>query len=294
MEDKVPERFKGRLYVTKDMIVNDLKKLGLNEGDIVVFHSSLKSIGYVEGGANTVIEAFLEAVGNEGTVMVPTFSFNFADVEGAKPFHPAKSKSRVGLITDTFWRRADAIRSKHPTHSVAAIGKHAEYLTSNHETTSAFGKKSPWGKLIKLNGYVMLLGVGFNVCSFFHAVEDILDLPYYNIEREALIEDDYGVVRKVKLPRSPEGHRDFYREPRKDSKVKVRLMKTNIIKKGSVGEAQVFIVRSRDLIETLHKIIEEEPDIFLCDNPECKFCSGSKKKLEGWKPSPINLILSSL
>lgn len=291
---KIPEEFKGRLYVTKDMIVNNLKNLGLREGSIVVFHSSLRSIGYVEGGANTVIEGFLEAVGNEGTVMVPSFSFNFADVEGAKPFHPAKSESRVGLITDTFWRRADAIRSKHPTHSVAAIGKYAEYLTSNHENTSAFGKKSPWGKIIKLNGYVMLLGVGFNVCSFFHAAEDILDLPYYNIEREALIEDDHGVIHRVRVPRSPEGHRDFYREPKKDSKVKIRLMKTNIIKRGFVGEAQVFMARSMDLIKTLYEIIREEPDIFLCDNEGCEFCRESKKKLEGWKPPPIDLILDSL
>lgn len=274
--------------MTKERIVEDLRRLGLRRGDVVVFHSSLKSIGYVEGGADTVIDASLEAVGPEGTVMVPTFTFSFAGA-GSMPFHPAKTPSRVGLITDVFWRRPDARRSRHPTHSVAAIGRYAEYLTAGHENTSAFSKHGPWGKLVELNGYVMLLGVGFNVCSFFHAVEDRLELPYYDISMEALVEDDYGRVSRVKLEKSPEGHRDFYVEPKRDSKVKLELMKTGIVKTGFVGEASVVIVRSRELLAALYEIIRRRPDIFLCDRDDCRFCREAKKKLAGWKPPPLDI-----
>ena len=284
---RVPEKFKDRLYVTKERIVEDLRKLGLKRGDVVVFHSSLKSIGYVEGGANTVIDAFIEVVGSEGTVMVPTFTFSFT--KGGVPFHPAKTPSRVGLITDVFWRRPDAYRSRHPTHSVAAIGKHAEYLTSGHEDTSAFSKHGPWGKLVELDGYVMLLGVGFNVCSFFHAVEDRLELPYYDISMEALVEDDHGRVFKVRLEKSPEGHRDFYGEPKRDSKVKLELMKTGVVRTGFVGEAPTTLVRSRELLTALYGIIKHRPDIFLCDRSDCAFCREAKKKLVGWTPPPLDI-----
>lgn len=284
----VPEGFKGRLYVTKERIMEDLRRLGLRRGDVVVFHSSLKSIGYVEGGADTVIDAFLDTVGPEGTVMVPTFTFSFARAGGI-PFHPAKTPSKVGLITDVFWRRVDAYRSRHPTHSVAAIGRYARYLTSGHENTSAFSKHGPWGRLVELNGYVMLLGVGFNVCSFFHAVEDRLELPYYDISMEALVEDDCGRVYKVRLEKSPEGHRDFYVEPKRDSKVKLELMKASVVRTGLVGEAHTTIVRSRDLLVTLYEIIRRRPDIFLCDRDDCKFCREAREKLAGWEPPPLDI-----
>ena len=69
------------MSVSKSDIIQSLKELGLRQGDIVLVHSSLKSFGYVEGGADTVIDAFLEVVGETGTLVMPTLSIkNFYHV----------------------------------------------------------------------------------------------------------------------------------------------------------------------------------------------------------------------
>jgi len=116
--------------VTKNDILKTLTELGIKNGDLVHFHSSLKSMGHVEGGPDAVIDAFLEAVGPEGTVAVPTLSQK--NFERAYEDWTLDRPSDVGLITETFRLRKEAKRSDQATHSVAAIGRLAEYITADH------------------------------------------------------------------------------------------------------------------------------------------------------------------
>ena len=104
------------MIVTQDKIVNGLRNLGLGKGDLVTMHSSLKSLGCVEGGGQTVIRALLEAIGPEGTILMPAFSF------GLKPecepiFDVRETPSCVGLITEIFRREYATHRSIHLSHS---------------------------------------------------------------------------------------------------------------------------------------------------------------------------------
>ena len=164
--------------VTKYDIKNALSESGIQQGDMVVFHSSLKSFGTVDGGADAVIDAFLESVGDTGTVIAPTLSQkNFADAY--KTWHIDKP-SDVGLITEVFRKRDGALRSNQATHSVAAIGKKAKYLTETHgqsgQRYGAFGstpfsEDSPWQKMFDENAKVVLIGVDFNKLTFRHLFE---------------------------------------------------------------------------------------------------------------------------
>ncbi|WP_347246334.1 AAC(3) family N-acetyltransferase, partial [Thermogutta sp.] len=135
--------------VTKQHIIDGLRELGLRAGDTVVVHSSLSSFGKVQGGAETVVEALLEVLGPEGTLAVPTFNFE-PDV-----FDPDSTPSVVGQITEAVRKLPGAIRSKHPTHSVAAIGRLARVITEGHENVSPFGRGSALFKLLQANGKVL-------------------------------------------------------------------------------------------------------------------------------------------
>ena len=108
--------------VTKKDVAETLKNLGIKNGDILLFHSSLKSFGQTENGADTIIDGILEAVGKNGTAVAPTLvQKDFSNAY--KNWDINTSPSDVGFITETFRKRPNAIRSNQATHSVSAIGK---------------------------------------------------------------------------------------------------------------------------------------------------------------------------
>ena len=82
--------------ITKKDIVDKLRKIGLKQADHIIIHSSLSSFGKVAGGADSVIDALIEVVGKEGTVIVPTFGDN------QEAYDPNKSETDIGLIPKIF------------------------------------------------------------------------------------------------------------------------------------------------------------------------------------------------
>ena len=179
--------------VTAAEIIRALRELGIAGGDEVMFHSSLSSLGYVEGGAEAVIDAFLEAVGPEGTVMMPSFSvFHVRRGIFGSWWDPRSTPVYTGVVSEAFWRRSGAIRSAHPTHAVAAIGRRAAYFTSGHSLegdrygfwgTGVFGSQSPWEKMIREDVHYMMAGCTFEPATLGHHVESYIvtkhlsDLP---------------------------------------------------------------------------------------------------------------------
>jgi len=275
------------MFQTKESLVKDLIELGINTRSILLVHSSLKSLGYVEGGAPTVIDALSEVVGKEGTVVVPTFTWCFVpekanpDFSRQGPFDLRKTPSTTGLITETLRCQKEAQRSFHPIHSVTAIGAQAEDIAKDHPKTTDFGPGSPFDRIVRGGGYILLAGVGHHVNSTIHYVEDQLDLPFLE-EKKAQVIDGTGNLQTVVLRKCPVGHRDFYKK--EGSKLEQALQNSNIIHLGRVGEATVQLMKASELVEIAKKIIAKEPDILLCDNPKCNFCSTGKLKLKKWTP----------
>jgi len=168
---------KSAKSITKSKLADSLLKLGLQKGDCVLLHSSLKSIGYIEGGAKAVLQAFLDVVTPEGTLIVPTYSMRGTMLETCKAadyiFDPRTSLTQLGSIPANFLKMKDLNRSIHPTHSVSAIGKDAEYITeAHHLASSTYGVDSPWDRLIKINGKIIGLGVTVWPVPLCHVLED--------------------------------------------------------------------------------------------------------------------------
>ena len=185
-----------KVAVTRRDIVDALRRLGVSRGDVVLVHSSLKSLGYVEGGADTVIQAFLEAVGEEGTLVMPTLIQK--DFANAYKTWYLDKPSDVGYITEVFRHYPGAIRSDQATHSVAALGPRAEELTKDHGAfglrhgpfgETPFALSSPWQKLYDWDAKVVLLGVNMDKNTLKHLTE-------YCLIEEALCQVDSPAERE--------------------------------------------------------------------------------------------------
>lgn len=166
--------------VTRADICKSVKDLGIKNGDIVLVHSSFKSMGYVDGGAEAVVLGFLDAIGEEGTLVFPTFCQKDFD-KVYETWHLDKD-SEVGYLTNYFRKREGSLRSDQATHSVAACGKYAYELTKTHGHTSkrinnmgdtAFAPDSPWEKMYQMGAKIVLLGVDAKKTTFRHYAESI-------------------------------------------------------------------------------------------------------------------------
>ncbi len=152
--------------VGAEQLTADLLELGLVPGSDVVVHSSLSAIGPVRGGAETVIDALLAALGPAGTLLMPSFH-HFA----AQVYNPLTTPTLNGAIADAFWRRDDVLRSDHPSHAVAAVGPRAAAYLRDHARHGVWTAASPLGRLVHSGGYVLSLGVDHTRSTVYHIAE---------------------------------------------------------------------------------------------------------------------------
>jgi aminoglycoside 3-N-acetyltransferase len=175
--------------LTTKSLAEKLREAGMAEGQNVVVHMAMSKLGWLPGGAQTVIQAFLDVLGEEGTLMMPTHTNENTDpAEWQHPpvpeswwqtirdeipaFDPAKTPTRqMGAVSELFRNWPNTLRSNHPVLSFAAHGKNAEFLTHDHDLVQEVGARSPLGRLYELDGYVMLLGVEHWNNSSLHLAE---------------------------------------------------------------------------------------------------------------------------
>lgn len=162
--------------LTQAQIVVALRALGLAAGQIIFVHSALSSLGQVQGGAETVVDAFQEVLGTTGTLVVPTFTF--AHGRTLEPiFDPQHDRSEMGAITEAVRTRAGARRSCHLLHSVAAVGAQTAEITAVHGP-SAWAADGPFWQLYEQDARILLLGVPYLRCTWFHVIEQLVQVRY--------------------------------------------------------------------------------------------------------------------
>ncbi len=260
------------MRVTGREIAADLRGLGIGTGDLVVVHSSLSSLGHVEGGAGTVVEAFLEVLGPTGNLVVPTFSFTFATWYPGALFEPSSTPSKVGAITEAVRTHPKSVRSLHPTHSVAAIGPLAEELTRDHLASSPIGPGSPFDRVRRRNGKILMLGCGLTSCSMFHLYEVLASLPYIDVAfRPGYSFEPANIGRSGKKIVGLE----LYEIPGCSAgfgKAEPILEEARILHRGRVQNASCMLFRSHDAGEVLIPRLRRNPGLLLCSEPECPIC----------------------
>lgn len=182
----------GRTYATRPSLAGDLRKLGVRVGQSVLLHASLRSLGWVEGGAAAVVGALRDIVGPAGTLVAPAMTAQNSTTSpayrertqgmkarerrryrGAMPaFDPATTPGfRTGIIAEYIRTSAGAVRSTHPQSSFAAVGASAERFMRHHADDCHLGESSPLSRLYEAGALILMLGVGFDSCSAFHLAE---------------------------------------------------------------------------------------------------------------------------
>jgi aminoglycoside 3-N-acetyltransferase len=179
----------NRVILTKEDLIKGFRECGVADGQAIFVHCSLSKLGFVVGGAETVIRALLEIVGEEGTLMMP--SQTWKNLDPSKGVHweepkewwdiirqnwPAYDKAvtptlTMGAVAEMFRSWPGVKRSDHPARSVAAVGKYAEFLTKDHDLSNIFGENSPVDKLYQLDGNILLIGVGYDKNTSLHLAE---------------------------------------------------------------------------------------------------------------------------
>lgn len=235
----------GKTHVSKADIITVLRDLGLGQGDLVQVHSSLSAFGYVEGGADTVVDALLEVVGDQGTVMMPTF--NHGDVE---VFDIQETPSTNGAITNALRSRPEAYRSMHPTHPYAAIGFLARELVEGHLAAGTFGSESPLGKLAMWGGKVLLLGVGMNVNTAAHIGECMGNWHCVGERmKRCKIRDRLGHIREARSAQWRDGGCLIEWDA-----LERRMRNRELITDGQIGDAAVHLMRAADVVGTAFEL----------------------------------------
>ncbi len=160
---------------TKEYLIDELHRMGVRPDDTIMIHSSMKSIGEVQGGADTVLDAFMEYFA-EGLLLLPTHTW--AQMKGDyNVYDPAKEPACVGILPNLFMRRPGVVRSLHPTHSIAAYGKEAEeYVRLDETATTPCPEGGCYDMLRHRGGKVLLIGVTQARNTYIHSIDEVFDV----------------------------------------------------------------------------------------------------------------------
>jgi len=247
--------------LTQSDIAAGLRDLGLYAGCNVLVHSSLSSFGHVEGGADSVIDALLEVVSESGTVIVPTLTGSERlNAENPPIFNPVSSAGWTGRIPETFRHRSNAIRSLHPTHSVAAIGANAVTLTQDHmDSVTPCDALSPYGKLPRLpDSFILLIGVTHTSNTTFHHVEEAAGLDYHmqpGFAKATIIASDREITRHLIL--------HAYGTPRNFDIMEPLFLERGIQQNDIIGAATLRLINAQKMVDLTLQCVKADKHI-LC------------------------------
>ncbi|PYZ96316.1 AAC(3) family N-acetyltransferase [Alteribacter lacisalsi] len=240
---------------TRGTITAEVRALGVSPGDTVLVHTSLSAIGWTNGGAQTVIEGLLDAVGEAGTIVMPAQSGDLSDPSEWEappvpeawwqeiratmpPYDPAVTPTRgMGMTAELFRTRPEAIRSDHPNVSFAAIGKKNREILTGHELNFSLGEQSPLQKLYEADATVLMIGTTYETNTSFHLGE-------YQVPGAKIVEKGAPVMENGQ--RVWATYRDIAFQDERFEELGAIFEKVNPVNKGRIGEAESRLFSLRD------------------------------------------------
>ncbi len=242
--------------LSKEDLIQDLIEAGITNDDLLMVHSSLRKIGKIENGANTLIEALLHCIGTNGTLAMPSFPIREDAAttiqKGNFTFDQLNTPSQMGMVTEIFRKMPGVKRSFHPTHPVCARGPLADHLTNSHfGELTPFSENSPFRKLCNQNGKILLIGVTMNQSlTNLHTLEDIkeFNLPVYlNTTYEVKMIDDNGNAHIMKT----KVHDPTVSSTRDCDALKPIFIKENVLKEIQIGKAKCIVLDAYKLHQVM-------------------------------------------
>jgi aminoglycoside 3-N-acetyltransferase len=242
--------------LTYNELLDGFRQTSVKQGDTIIVHTSYKSLGGVEGGADTVIDVMRELVGKNGTVMFP--AFNFQSWTETHYFDVLETPSKMGMITEMARLRPDARRTPHPIYSFSVLGARADEF-SKTEDVEAYGSNSAFALFHKTNGTIVSIGLDFNsTFSMHHYIEYNVGCDYRRIKEFSGIYVGYDRVARIKT---------YSMFVRNHDRVKTyivpgmnELLAADAIKEVQVGAAKVHFATANDFYDNMSVIVREHPE----------------------------------
>jgi aminoglycoside 3-N-acetyltransferase len=250
---------------TKNQLLKEISEIGIKPDDTLMIHSSMKSIGEVDGGAETVLDAFMEYI-KPGLLVFPTHTWNIMG-EDHPVFYPQTDLSCVGILSNLFFQRPGVKRSLHPFESVAAIGKGAEdFIAGEEYSRTPCSRQGCYGKLYDRNAKILFLGCSMSKNTFLHGVEEWNHIPNRLAAElspfQVATPDGRLLECSVHRCESPVGDISVHY-----GKMKEPYLKTGIAVKGKIGDADSILCDAVSMADLTSYLLSKNPDLFLDDSP---------------------------
>jgi aminoglycoside 3-N-acetyltransferase len=242
-------------------VIAGIHELGIRSGDRLFVHSSLSAFGHVEDGAETVCRALLDAVGPEGTVAAPTFTWRNNHERTTVRFDVLRDACETGAIPEAFRKIPGALRSDHVCHSLAAHGADAKEVMG--DGVLSFGRGSGMYSLYDLGFHCVFLGCGFAPCTALHVAEELMQVPYRYYRHY-----DGSVVVRADGTEVPSKAREFLPYiPFSNNfrKMEAILEERGLLRRGQIGNATVIATSAREIIDTAVEYLEKDIGFLLSD-----------------------------
>lgn len=266
----------------KQQLKDQLESMGLKGDETILIHSSMKAIGAVDGGADTVLDAWMEYF-KDGLLLLPTHTWKTVNADNPV-YNPYTTPSCVGLLTNMFMKRDGVIRSLNPTHSMSGYGKNAaEYLAGEEYNNTPCTPGGCYDRLKEVGGKVLLVGVGHERNTYIHSVEEVLNvpnrlsdmpmelvielqeesnnsgkLPPYNRDEGWKKHTDNKLCRKVYVRKhynaqQPHISEDFV-------KLNQIFLDSGVVKKVKFGDADSLLCDAKGMFNIVRQVIAPDPE----------------------------------
>jgi aminoglycoside N3'-acetyltransferase len=236
--------------ISRTEVVEQLQALGIQEGDVLLVHTSFRAVRPIEGGPEGLIDALQTALGPAGTLVMPSWTG-----EDEEPFDPKHTPTAedLGISASFFWQRPETVRSDH-CFAFAASGPRASEIVSGPLPLPPHIPQSPVGRVHDFDGQVLLLGVNHDANTTIHLAELLADVPYR-------IKHSVTILQNGRPMQIEYGENDHCCERFKlaDDWLRDRGLQ----REGQVGHAHSRLIHSRDVVNTVVEQLKEDPLLFL-------------------------------
>lgn len=262
--------------VTYESIIADLRRLGIVEGDHIAVGISLKSIGIIDGGPDSLVRALLNAVGEKGTLLIPSYTscYSLSDYKlgNSGVFDVKQTRANTGAVAEIMRAHSKAIRSRHPTNSVVAIGAQADFITRSHDECSS--SYLPFSRLADINGKFLALGIGDRLVGLRHEAQYLAGLL-------DIVPQKLGTLYRDRNGSEKWFHRsDAGGCVERLAELVTDLRDLGLVKDGSLGAAGAVLVPIRESLKIMTDILRENPTRTLCGGIGCLWCRELERRMD--------------
>ena len=240
---------------TQEDLKQSLLSAGIQPGDHLMVHASLSKMGFIEGGANTVVDVLKEMVGAEGLILMPTSPIARLQLDyvSANPlFDVLATPSAMGKVSEVFRTSDGVVRSYHPTEPVAAWGAQAyEYIKDHTNKNTPYHWDSPYGKLIQHGGKILYIGVTLdNAGTHLHTLEDAMDVevPVYYAQEFRLPVHDY---EGKELIITTKVHNPEYSKKRRCDELLPMFLREGVYREVYIGKAKTLVFDAKKMFDVM-------------------------------------------